>query len=52
MFPFTLLTNDTQEERYLAILEKRAALSDYVFEGENPLFKTLSPMQLLDLVRP
>jgi SNF2 family DNA or RNA helicase len=52
VFPFTLLTNDTQEERYLAILEKRAALSDYVFDGENPLFKTLSPMALLDLVRP
>jgi SNF2 family DNA or RNA helicase len=52
VFPFHLLTNDTQEQRYLEILEKRAALSDYVFEGSNPLFKSLSPMQLLALVRP
>jgi SNF2 family DNA or RNA helicase len=49
---FSLLSSDTQEERYLPVLERRAALSSYVFADENPLFRELSPAELLHLIRP
>jgi SNF2 family DNA or RNA helicase len=52
VYPFSLLAADTQEDRYLSVLEQRAALADYVFDDRNPLYKQLSPMELLHLVRP
>jgi SNF2 family DNA or RNA helicase len=52
VYPFTLLTRDTQEERYLPVLEQRAALADYVFDDRNALFKELGAVEMLHLIRP
>jgi hypothetical protein len=52
VFVFNLLTVDTQEERYKAILSTRQALSDYIFDDKTELFDQLSPTQLLELIRP
>jgi SNF2 family DNA or RNA helicase len=49
---FNLLTRDTQEERYLPIVESREALSDFVFGERSELFEQLSPTQLLALIKP
>lgn len=50
VFVFNLLTVDTQEERYKAVLKTRQALSDYVFSDTSELFDQLSPAQLLALI--
>lgn len=52
VFVFNLLTVDTQEERYKAVLETRQALADFVFDDTSELFEQLTPMQLLELIRP
>jgi len=49
---FNLLTRDTQEERYLPIIESRQALADFVFGESSELFEQLSPTQLLALIKP
>lgn len=49
---FNLLTTDTQEARYLPVLESRQALADYVWSETNDLFQQLSPLALLQLLQP
>lgn len=50
VFVHNLLTYDTQEERYLEVLAKRQALSDYVFDEGTELFDQLTPLELLNLI--
>lgn len=50
VYVHNLLTTDTQEERYLPLLEREAALADYVWDESNELFKQLSTEQLLRLI--
>jgi SNF2 family DNA or RNA helicase len=52
VLPVNLLARHTQEEGYMRVLEQRAALSSYVFDESSDLFKALSPMELLQLIRP
>jgi SNF2 family DNA or RNA helicase len=52
VYIFNLLTRDTQEERYLPILEARQALGDFVFGETSELYNQLSPLQLLHLIKP
>jgi len=47
---FNLLARDTQEERYLSVLEQRQAVADHVLDDENGLFAALSPLALLQLI--
>lgn len=49
---FNLLARDSQEERYLAVLEARQAVADHVFDEDSGLFEQLSPLHLLQLIRP
>jgi SNF2 family DNA or RNA helicase len=50
VFVHTLLTNTTQEERYLPQLEREQALINSVWDEESDLFKALDPMELLQLI--
>lgn len=50
VFVFNLLTTNTQEERYKAVLGTRQALSDFVFSDSTELFDQLPPDQLLELI--
>lgn len=50
VYVHNLLTVDTQEERYLPVLEREAALSDSLFGTQNELFAPLSAGQLLNLI--
>jgi SNF2 family DNA or RNA helicase len=50
VYVHNLLTIDTQEERYLPLLEREAALAGYVWDESSELFNALSPMQMLQLI--
>lgn len=50
VFVHNLLTRNTQEERYLPLLEREAALSDFVWDESNELFEQLDPLTLLQLI--
>lgn len=50
VFVHNLLTNNTQEVRYLPLLEREAALSDYVWDESNELFDALDPITLMNLI--
>jgi SNF2 family DNA or RNA helicase len=50
VFVHTLLTRDTQEERYLAQLEIESALSDHIFDSSSELFEQLPPEDLMRLI--
>jgi SNF2 family DNA or RNA helicase len=50
VYVHNLLTVDTQEERYLPLLEREAALASYVWDESDELFKALSPEQMLRLI--
>jgi SNF2 family DNA or RNA helicase len=50
VFVHNLLTEDTQEERYLPLLEKEAALAGYVWNESSELFNQLSPTMMLRLI--
>lgn len=50
VFVHNLLTVDTQEERYLPMLEREQALADYVWDESNELFSKLSPMMMSRLI--
>lgn len=50
VFVHNLLTVDTQEERYLPLLEREAALAGYVWGEESELFDKLSPMMMAQLI--
>lgn len=49
---YQFMMQDTQESRYWDILRRRQALYDVVFEDESQIFEALSPLELLQLVRP
>jgi SNF2 family DNA or RNA helicase len=50
VFVHNLLTNNTHEERFLPLLEREAALSSFIWEEKNHLFKELSPMEMLQMI--
>jgi SNF2 family DNA or RNA helicase len=50
VFVHNLLTVKTQEERYLPLLEREAALSSHIWDESNELFAKLSPLTLLQLI--
>ena len=50
VFVHNLLTNNTQEMRYMPLLEREAALSDFVWDESNELFEALDPLTLLQLI--
>lgn len=50
VFVHNLLTVGTQEERYLPLLEREAALSSFVWDENNELFAQLSPILLMQLI--
>lgn len=50
VFVHNLLTVATQEERYLPLLEREAALASTIWDENSQLFKALSPMALLQLI--
>jgi SNF2 family DNA or RNA helicase len=50
VFVHNLLTIDTQEARYLGLLEREAALAAHIWDENSELFNQLSPMALLQLI--
>lgn len=50
VYVHNLLTADTQEERYLPMLEKESALAGYVWGEQSELFEQLSPLAMLQLI--
>jgi SNF2 family DNA or RNA helicase len=50
VFVHNLLTADTQEARYMPMLEREQALIDAVWSEESELFESLPPMALLQLI--
>lgn len=50
VYVHNLLTRDTQEENYLSVLEREAALSDAVWGTTNELFQQLSGLELMNLI--
>lgn len=50
VFVHNLLTVDTQEERYLPLLEREEALANYVWDESSELFNALSPMMMSRLI--
>lgn len=50
VFVHNLLTVNTQEERYLPMLEKEAALAAHIWDENSQLFNAISPMALLELI--
>lgn len=52
VYVHNLLTLDTQEERYLPILERKQALADFIFGEADGLFKALTTAELLALIAP
>ena len=50
VYVHNLLTRDTQEENYLAVLEREQALLDSVWGTTNELFRQLSGLELLNLI--
>lgn len=52
VYVFTLLARDTQEDRYQDILRTRAALADYMWSEINEVFEQLTPLEMLQLIRP
>lgn len=49
---FNLFVQDSQETRYLDILEKRQAVADFTWGETNELYASLSPSELLSLISP
>lgn len=52
VYVHNLLTVDTHEERMLAMLEQEAALASAVWEEEDQLFRSLTPLQVMTLIAP
>lgn len=50
VFVHNLLTVDTQEERYLPLLEREAALAAHIWDENSQLFQALSAVDLLHLI--
>ena len=52
IYPFYLMASETQESKYLGILERRAALISQVWDSNVELFENLSALELLSMFRP
>lgn len=52
VYVHNLLTTDTHEERALALLQTEAALASSVWQEEDALFGSMTPVQLLQLIAP
>jgi len=50
VFVHNLLTVRTQEEGYLPLLEREAALASHIWDENSQLFRALPPMALLQLI--
>lgn len=50
VFVHNLLAINTQEERYLPMLEREQALQDHIWDENNELFQALSPQALVSLI--
>lgn len=50
VYVHNLLTVNTQEERYLPLLEREAALAAHIWDENSELFQALSPMAMLQLI--
>ena len=50
VFVHNLLTVGTQEERYLPLLEREAALSSHIWDENSELFQALDAQALLRLI--
>lgn len=50
VYVHNLLTEDTQEGRYLPLLERETALADHIWEERSQLFNQLSPIAMLRLI--
>lgn len=50
VFVHNLLAADTQEERYMTVIEREAALASHVWDENSELFNALSPIALLNLI--
>lgn len=50
VFVHNLLTRDTQDARWIPMLEREAALSGYVWDESSDLFSALSPIALAQLI--
>lgn len=50
VFVHNLLTANTQEQRYLPMLERESAISDFIWDENNELFNALPPLTLLQLI--
>lgn len=52
IFVFNLFCTNSQEEKYLPVLEARQAVADTIWNEGNDLYKSLSPVDLLQLLKP
>jgi len=53
IFPFMLLIQDSQESRYLEVLQHREAISNFIWDDEtNAVFEKLSAKELMHLIVP
>lgn len=52
IYTFSLLARDTQEEGYINVLQRREAVTSYVWDDAESVFEKLSPEDLLRLIRP
>lgn len=50
VFVHNILTRDTQEERYVPLLEREQALIDSVWDEQSELFNSLTPLALLTMI--
>lgn len=49
---FNLFCRDSQEERYLDVLQRRQAVADYTWDEQSEMYEALSPIELLSLITP
>lgn len=50
VYVHNLLTHNTQEARYMPLLEREQALADFIWDENNQLFNALDPNALLQLI--
>lgn len=50
VYVHNLLTANTQEARYMPMLEREQALADFIWDENNQLFNALDPIALLQLI--
>jgi len=50
VYVHNLLTVNTQEEKYMPLLEREAALAAHIWDESSELFNALSPLALLQLI--